>query len=149
MVTYNLDFRLAAVLNTQREGSLQSTLVLQQQEGLMRPLRLAAVLGRQADREGILSVEGYWGLERGFGAESVRKSQQLARSELEAGRQPGWAHFSLVASPPAFLLLTATLPSSKFHDDAAWTAPAARRTREDIPVNRILTGWMWWWEVAR
>lgn len=78
IVTYNLEFRLAAVLNTHWEGSLESTLVLQQQEGLMRPLRLATVLRRQANCKGFLSVESDSCLERGFGAESVRKSQQLA-----------------------------------------------------------------------
>lgn len=86
-VTYDLDFCLAAVFNTQWEGSLQSALVLQQQKGLVRPLPLAAVLCRQADRECVLGVEGDGRLERGFRAESVRRSQQLARSEAVAGRR--------------------------------------------------------------
>lgn len=69
--TYNLDISLAIVPDVQGKRSLQtSLLVLQQDKCLVWSLRLAIVLGHQADREGILGVEGDGGLQRGLGSET-------------------------------------------------------------------------------
>lgn len=63
--THNLHLALACVSNTQGEGSLQTGLVvLQQDKRLVWSLRLAIVLCSQEDGEGILGAERDWGRER-------------------------------------------------------------------------------------
>lgn len=138
--TYNLHIPFASVPDGQRERSLQaSVLLLEQDERLVRSLALAIVLGRQADCESILCAEGDWSFERRLRTEAVQDHHQPL---LQLGATGAWicgADLFLSASPP-FLELMETLPSSKLHEEAAWTAPAASSRREGIPVNRMLPG---------
>lgn len=81
------------------------------------------------------SSEGIWG--RNW-EPLCQQLNGLERCAVSGFRQ---THLSLGASP-AFLLVMETLPSSKLHEDAAWTAPAARRRKEEMPEKRILSGLM-------
>lgn len=70
---YQLDDSLAVLLDLQREGGLDAgVLVLQEQEGLVRTLSLATVLGRQGDLRGVGAADDDGRLEGRLGGEPGR-----------------------------------------------------------------------------
>ncbi len=96
---YNLNSRPASLLDCQREGSFEARLgLLQQQERLVRPLRLAIVLGRQEQLQRVGGSEGDWFRERGLLAKPAREKTLSALHILT--RFTHWAQWRVVRTSP-------------------------------------------------